>query len=144
MFRGPFQARDKRVAGRLRNGDRCHLRLATRYPGVGPGGLSIHSIGAGIYLALVPPAIILVITCAVTGIPAAMVIWLSEKLGMRSFLFFGCAGGAIGTLSQAVVFRTLSNFTWFFVVVGFLAGLGYWIVAGRHAGRDAALPGEPA
>ena len=110
----------------------------------GPGGLSIHSIGAGIYLALVHPAIILVITCAVTGIPAAMVIWLSEKLGMRSFLFFGCAGGAIGTLSQAVVFRTLSNFTWFFVVVGFLAGLGYWIVAGRHAGREGDLPGEPA
>ena len=53
----------------------------------GPGGLSIRSIGAGIYLALVPPAIILVITCAVTGISAAMVIWLSEKLGMRSFLF---------------------------------------------------------
>jgi membrane protease YdiL (CAAX protease family) len=102
----------------------------------GPRSLSIHSIGAGIYFALVPPAIILVITCAVTG--------LSEKLGMRSFLFFGCAGGAIGTLSQAVIFRTLSNFTWFFVVVGFLAGLGYWIVAGRHAGRDGDLPGETA
>ena len=57
-----------------------------------------------------------------------MVIWLSG------------GGGAIGTLSQAVVFRTLSNFTWFFVVVGFLAGLGYWIVAGRHAGRDGDLP----
>ena len=106
----------------------------------GPGGHSIKSIGAGIYIALVPPAIILVITCAVTGIPAALVIWLSEKLRMRSFLFFGCAGGAIGALSQAVLFQTLSNFTWFFVVVGFLAGLGYWIIAGRHAGRESGGP----
>jgi len=80
------------------------------------------------------------ITGRVARIPAALVIWLSEKLRMRSFLFFGCAGGAIGALSQAVLFQTLSNFTWFFVVVGFLAGLGYWIIAGRHAGRESGGP----
>ena len=27
-----------------------------------------------------------------------------------------------------------------FVLVGFLAGLGYWIIAGRHAGRESGGP----
>jgi hypothetical protein len=101
---------------------------------IAPGGRAINSIGAAIYIALVPPAIILVVTCALTGIPAAFVVWLSEKLGMRSFLFFGCAGGAIGTLSQTVLSQSVSGFTWFFVVLGFLAGLDYWFIAGRYPG----------
>ena len=40
----------------------------------GPGGHSIKSIGAGIYIALVPPAIILVITRR-TGIADFLVPW---------------------------------------------------------------------
>ena len=84
MFRGPFRRRDKRVAGRLRNGDRCSIYVLfwSGFPGVDPRVfIDLLSTGAGDDLALVPPAIILVITCAVTGISAAMVIWLSEKAG---------------------------------------------------------------
>src|SRR5260221_562799 len=94
------------------------------------GGRSISSIGAGLFIVLVPPAMILTVTCALTGIPAALVVWLSERLRMRSFLFFGCAGGAIGALSQSILSQSFSSFAWFFVGLGFLAGLDYWFVAG--------------
>jgi hypothetical protein len=100
------------------------------------GGHSINSIGAGLFIVLVPPTAILTITCALTGIPAALVVWLSERLRMRSFLFFGCAGGVIGALSQGILSQSLSSFAWFFVGLGFLAGLDYWFVAGRYAGDD--------
>ncbi len=107
---------------------------------IAPGGRSDLSIAAVLYIALVPPAPILVVICAVTGMPAAVVIWLSEKFRMRSLLFFGGAGGTIGVLRQGMLTRSFSTFTWFSVVLGILAGLGYWFVAERHTGRD----GEPA
>ena len=96
----------------------------------------INSIGTGLFFFVVAPAIILAITCALTGIPAALVVWLSERLRMRSLLFFGCAGVAIGVLSQGILFRSFSAATWLFVMLGFLAGLDYWFVAGRYAGDD--------
>ena len=102
-----------------------------------PGGLS-NFADSGVFAVLLPSLLVLVITCALTGIPAALVIWLTEKFRIRSFLFYGCAGGAIGILGQTLLFRSFSIFTWLFVVAGFLAGFDYWYVAGRHAG------GEPA
>ena len=36
--------------------------------------------------------------------------------------------------------RKRQQFVRWAVVVGFLAGLGYWIIAGRHAGRESGGP----
>jgi hypothetical protein len=97
----------------------------------GPGGLSIHSIGAGIYLALVPPAIILVITCAVTGIPAAMVIWLSEKLGIVPVLWL-CRWGD----RHVEPGRRFSNAFQFHVVFRCGRILGrHWLLDSRRKAR---------
>jgi hypothetical protein len=100
-----------------------------------PGGLSNFADG-GVFALLLPSLLVLVVTCALTGVPAALVIWLTEKFRIRSFLFYGCAGGAIGILGQTLLFRSFSIFTWLFVVAGFLAGFDYWYVAGRHAGGE--------
>jgi hypothetical protein len=40
--------------------------------------------------------VILVFTCLLTAIPAALVVWISEVSRIRSALFFGFAGGAVG------------------------------------------------
>ena len=59
---------------------------------------------------------ILIFTCLLTAIPAALVVWISEVSRIRSALFFGFAGGAIGALSQAIVFQSF-----FFPAAGFFA-----------------------
>jgi hypothetical protein len=51
----------------------------------------VRFVGGSLML-LFPAVLIFVVTCVLTGIPAALVIWLSEKFGIRSILFFGCAG----------------------------------------------------
>ena len=101
-----------------------------------PGGLSTNFTDGGVFALLLPSLLVLVVTCALTGVPAALVIWLTEKFRIRSFLFYGCAGGAIGILGQTLLFRSFSIFTWLFVAAGFLAGFDYWYVAGRHAGGE--------
>jgi hypothetical protein len=86
---------------------------------------------------LFPALLILVVICVVTGIPAAAIVWLSEKLGVRSILFFGCAGIAIGGITQTLMFRTLTpTVSVPFILAGLAAGLVYWRVAGRYAGQE--------
>ena len=101
----------------------------------GPGGISIDFTDGGVFALLLPSLLVLVATCALTGVPPALVIWLGEKFRIRSFLFYGCAGGVIGILGQTLLFRSFSIFTWLFVLAGCLAGFDYWHVAGRHAGQ---------
>jgi hypothetical protein len=97
---------------------------------------------------LFPAALIFIITCLLTGIPAAIVIWLSEKFGIRSILFFGCIGAAIGVLSQSLIFWPSTPLpqavSWLFLMAGSAAGLAYWHVAGKYAGRDRHRPSGPA
>jgi hypothetical protein len=85
-------------------------------------------------------SIIFISTVVLTVLPAALVIWLSEKFRIRSSLFFGCAGVAIGLLIHNVLLRALapnpSGVGWPFLMCGLAAGLVYWSVAGRHAGRE--------
>jgi len=80
------------------------------------------------------PAVWLV-TCALTGVPALLAIRFSERFRVQSVLFFGCIGGAIGVVIPALLFRSFS-LGWLFGLAGCLAGLDYWYVAGRYAGRD--------
>lgn len=83
--------------------------------------------------------VILVFTCGLTAIPAALVVWISEVSRIRSPWFFGGASGTIGALSQTIAFRSFDLiFATLFVLVGVLAGLTYWRVAVKPA------DGEPA
>jgi branched-subunit amino acid transport protein len=95
---------------------------------------------------LFPALLVFVVTCLLTAIPAAFVFWLSEKFAIRSILFFACAGAVTGALSQAVLLGAMfrrgpPQVNWLFVVAGFVAGVVYWRIAGRHAGRDREAPG---
>jgi len=79
--------------------------------------------------------VILVFTCLLTAIPAALVAWISEVSRIRSGLFFGFAGGAIGALSQAILFQSFFlPAALFFAAAGFVAGLTYWRIAAKPAG----------
>jgi hypothetical protein len=80
--------------------------------------------------------VILVFTCLLTAIPGALVVWISEVSRIRSALFFGCAGGAIGALSQTIAFQSLDPFSAaLFALAGFPAGLTYWHIAVKPAGQ---------
>ena len=70
-----------------------------------------------------------------TVIPAVIVIALTERFRVRSLLFYICSAAVTGGLSQILFERSLSR-VWQFVLAGAAAGLSYWYVAGRHAGRD--------
>ena len=100
---------------------------------------SLRFAGGAIAL-LFPAVLIFIVTCLLTGIPAALVIWLSEKYRIRSILFFGCVGAVIGGLSQNLLLRALKpsspGINLLFVVAGLAAGLVYWRLAGKHAGRN--------
>jgi hypothetical protein len=100
-----------------------------------PNG-SLTEFALGVVGLSVFALLIFVVTCVLTAIPGVLVVWLSEIFRMRSVLFFSCAGAAIGALSQTLLFRAFTPVSWLFVVAGCVAGLGYWYVAGKHAGRD--------
>jgi hypothetical protein len=106
---------------------------------VSGGVFSLRFAGGAIAL-LFPAVLIFIITCLLTGMPAAVAIWLSEKFRIRSVLFFGCNGAAVGALSQSLIFWPSTplpqGISWLFLVAGFAAGLAYWFVAGKYAGRD--------
>jgi len=90
-------------------------------------------------MVLLSTAVAFVLTCLLTGLPAAVMVWLSERFAIRSIWFFGCAGAVTGVLGEAILIGSFgrvgpSYFTGLFVVAGFVAGLAYWRVSGRHAG----------
>jgi hypothetical protein len=98
---------------------------------------SLRFAGGAIAL-LFPAVLIFIVTCVLTGIPAAVAIWLSEKFQIRSIFFFGCVGAAMGGLSQGLLLRALAprppGINLLFIVAGLAAGLAYWFVAGKRAG----------
>ncbi|MBR0801508.1 hypothetical protein JQ615_39825 [Bradyrhizobium jicamae] len=89
-----------------------------------------------VIIALVAIIPIFALVCLLSGIPAAVTIWLSERASIRSAFFFIGAGGVIGALSQLLLFRGFAAIGFIFVLAGSLAGLEYWRIAGRYAGRD--------
>jgi hypothetical protein len=99
---------------------------------IAPGGLPKGSAFALSLVALVA----FIVTCVLTAVPSALVIWLSERFQIRSVVFFGCIGAGIGVSSQTLLFWKLTELGWLFVFAGCAAGVNYWRVAGRHAGRD--------
>ncbi|MHC2334038.1 hypothetical protein ACVIW0_003327 [Bradyrhizobium sp. USDA 4454] len=94
----------------------------------------------GIVVLLLPSAVVFVITCLLTAIPAAMVVWFTEEFQIRAAGFFACAGAAIGALSISVLVRSpavwTSGLVCLFVAAGCVAGLTYWFVMGELAARE--------
>jgi hypothetical protein len=104
------------------------------------GAFSIRFL-AGVTALVIPALLFFVITCLLTGIPAAVAVWLSEKFQIRTIWFFGCAGAAIGAVSVELLARGMGAtvpavVNLLFAVPGLVAGLVYWHVAVRHDGRD--------
>lgn len=111
---------------------------------VARSGWSRSPLGEAVIAPLFPGLLVFLITCVLTGIPAAAVVWVSEKFAMRSIWFFGCVGVLMGVLSAAVLvapFKGTSELiisvSPLFAVAGFAAGMAYWRFAGRYAGRAA-------
>jgi hypothetical protein len=95
---------------------------------------------AGILFFVVVAPPIFIVVLIFSGLPAAILIALSEAGKIRSILYFGCGGAAIGALSQFLLsagfLPLLPKFSLLFVVAGFAAGSAYWFVAGKYAGAD--------
>ena len=106
-----------------------------------PEGIFSVRFLAGVTALFIPALLFFVITCLLTGIPAAAIVWLSEKFQIRAIWFFGCAGAAIGALSVELLLRGIgatlpATIDLLFAGGGLVAGLADWYVAGRYAGGD--------
>src|SRR5882672_2776402 len=104
---------------------------------IASGGDIIRFFGVSIG-AIFPLFLFFLFTCLLTGIPAAIVIWVSAKLGIRSILFFGGIGALMGGLIPGLLLGIsaagLLAGGWLFLVAGFAAGVAYWHVAGKYTG----------
>ncbi len=103
--------------------------------GIATGG----DVGS-IVVAIVPLWLIFLVICLLTAIPAAIVIWISEKFRIREITFFGCTGTAIGAVSVELIWQAFgprgpTGVPVLFAMAGLAAGLAYWRVAGRYAGQ---------
>src|SRR6266852_2742957 len=61
-----------------------------------PGVLSF--LAATVFI-IWPSVLIFIVTGALTIIPGAVVVWISERFRIQSILFFGCVGAAMGGLT---------------------------------------------
>jgi hypothetical protein len=109
-------------------------------------GGELNGPSGGIAAVLVSGFLIFPVTCLLTGFPAAAVVWLSERIAIRSVWFFACAGAGIGVLIAtvlAVLFSTggAALLASLYAVPGFAAGVAYWRVSGRYAGNLAPREG---
>jgi hypothetical protein len=106
------------------------------------GGGSTRPTGTSAFPFLFVVPSVFVFTMVLSGIPAALTIWLSRRFQIRSLAFFCCSGAVIGAIGQFVLFRSFAELGWLFAAAGGAAGLTYWFVAGRHAGRDRDIAGD--
>jgi hypothetical protein len=66
-----------------------------------------------------------------SAIPAAVVIWATRGLRIRSVLVFALGGAVIGWLCQGLITPWPDTILWPFVFAGLVAGFAYWFVAVR-------------
>jgi hypothetical protein len=91
-------------------------------------GLTPASLAAGVLLAFVHLAFIIIMS----AIPAAIVIWVTKGLRVRSVAVFALCGAAIGWLGQGLITPWPDTTLWPFVFAGLVAGTAYWFIAVRH------------
>ena len=88
-------------------------------------GLTLASLAVGIFVAFVHLTFIMMITAA----PAAIVVWITRVLHVRSIAVFALCGAAIGWLGQRLITPWPDTAIWSFVLAGLVAGCAYWLVA---------------
>jgi hypothetical protein len=86
--------------------------------------------------ALVALPLTFFVTCALTSVPAAILIWLGERVRTRAMVFYVGSGVGVGALFFAFFFKDIGLLGAAFVLAGGPAGYVYWRVAGRYAGED--------
>lgn len=91
--------------------------------------------GLGLFAVFFVPAS-LIVTCTLTGLPAGVVVWFGEWLRIRSVFFYGGAGATIGLLVCVLIFGPVRPLSVPFIFAGGIAGVVYWVVAGRCAGEE--------
>lgn len=100
-------------------------------------------LGGQVYFVLIFSPVIFLVTCLLTGIPAAILVWLSRKFQISEIAYFACAGAALGAASVELLVRSLGSppssgytvqslYDLVFALAGLAAGLVYWFVAVRH------------
>jgi hypothetical protein len=83
---------------------------------------------------------------AVAYLPAFLTVTLAEALSIRSFLYYGTAGAAIGLLGyfgsnissrleDTTDITPVAHSLELVAAAGIIGGLVYWLMAGRNAGR---------
>jgi len=87
-------------------------------------------------MAVVVVPLTIFVTCALTSAPAAILIWLGERLRIRAVMFYVGSGVVVGALFCAMLFKDIGLLGVAFVLAGGPAGLVYWRVAGRYVGED--------
>lgn len=75
-------------------------------------------------------------TCILTAVPAAILIWLGERLRTGAMAFYVGSGVVVGALFGALLFKDIGALGAAFVLAGGSAGLVYWHLAGRYVGED--------
>ncbi|WP_152033474.1 hypothetical protein [Bradyrhizobium sp. DOA9] len=75
-------------------------------------------------------------TCILTAVPAAIAIWLGERLCTRAMTFYAGSGVVVGAFFCALLFKDIGWLGAAFVLAGCPAGLVYWRLAGRYVGVD--------
>jgi len=75
-------------------------------------------------------------TCLLTCLPAAILIWLGERLRTGAMAFYVGSGAVVGALFCALLFKAIGWLGAAFVLAGGPAGFVYWRLAGRYVGED--------
>jgi hypothetical protein len=99
-----------------------------------PDGPTPASLAAGVLIAFVHLAFIIMMS----AIPAAVVIWATKGLRVRSVVVFALGGAAIGWLDQGLITPWPDTTLWPFVFAGLFAGIAYWFLAVRQVGSACA------
>jgi hypothetical protein len=79
-------------------------------------------------------------------VPALLAVIVAEALNLRSFLYYGTAGGVIGLLGyfgsnistrleDTTDITPVGHSLELVAAAGIVGGLAYWLLAGRNAGR---------
>jgi hypothetical protein len=90
-----------------------------------PDGLTAETLAAGVLIAFVHLAFIMLMS----AIPAAVVVWATEGVRIRSVIAFALSGAAIGWFCQGLITPWRDSILWPFVFAGGVAGCAYWFVA---------------
>lgn len=101
-------------------------------------GVGTPRVAANVLPTLLLAIFVFPYVCVLSAIPMLITISLAARLKTASIVFFACAGAVAAVLSIGV-FVAFNRWSWAFAIPGLAAGVAYWYVAGRYAGRAVPL-----